>query len=174
MESISWAEAAFRDPHSHRPLPKPWVGPLQWVHMVICLCKLCKSKIFSLHGLRLLSLTNPTSPLSHFHTCTGWKWRRCENLAKWKLSWGYVYCPYIYVVLYLIIECVAGQASVEIPTKITPLPTVPTHTAWQHKGSGPSVSSSVLMCPRGHWWFRYSLNPFPPLSNLCCLPTPPL
>lgn len=84
------------------------------------------SWLFSMYLLRLLSFTIQ-HPLCHISTLE-WRWSSCENLAKWKLHWDYVYHPYIYVVLCLSIKCVTGQTSVEITSKITPLPTVPTHT----------------------------------------------
>ena len=82
-------------------------------------------RLFSMYLLRLLSFTIQP-PLCHISTLE-WKWSSCENLAKWKLRWDYIYQSYIYVVLCLSIKCVAGQSSVEITSKITPLPTVLTH-----------------------------------------------
>ena len=105
-------------------------------------------RLFSMYLLRLLSFTIQL-PLCHISTLE-WKWSSCENLAKWKLHWDYLYHPYIYVVLCLSIKCVAGQTSVEITSKITPLPTVPTHIVHRCRAISQLM---VWMCSRGHLWF---------------------
>lgn len=36
----------FRASHLHWPLPTPWEVSCQWVHTVMCFCKLCKRNTF--------------------------------------------------------------------------------------------------------------------------------